>query len=512
MKRFFISAIVSMGCFMAHAQSITIPTVDIIPGGTKTVEVSIPSGTSYTAFQFDVATPEGISLKEASINGPETRKITSGTVNGKYRVLSYDMENKTLGSSEVLSLTFEAATTVESGDADAGVSGIVIVDPQGTAPQTADGTFAFKVGEVESVTISAAGQAIICSEKNLDFSEVTGVKAYIATGHDKVSGKIWLTRVTDVPAGEAVLLMGNEGTYPVPVTTERKAIYKNMLVGSKEGATIYKDGGENVTNYILSKPEGKEVGFYYAKEAGSSIRPGGGYLPLPTTIDASGEAGSTVTITMNKYGMKSYCPSQSLDFSEVEGMKAYIATGYTKSGVIRLTRVNQAPKGLGVLLMAPAEQKEYTVKTASLQQCYANMFKGTLEETTIYQVEDDAIVNYYVSAVNEKVGYYLASTSGTTIFANGSWLPVPKYMTFLAEANATRGVFDIPENLSISKTDEMISISLFQSIGGDDVITGISRVASEVGNDVWYNLKGQRIDTPTRKGLYIKNGQKVVVK
>ena len=85
-------------------------------------------------------------------------------------------------------------------------------------------------------------------------------------------------------------------------------------------------------------------------------------------------------------------------------------------------------------------------------------------------------------------------------------------MTFLAEANATRGVFDIPENLSISKTDEMISISLFQSIGGDDVITGISRVASEVGNDVWYNLKGQRIDTPTRKGLYIKNGQKVVVK
>ena len=500
-----------MGCFMAHAQSITIPTVDIFPGGTKTVEVSIPSGTSYTAFQFDVATPEGISLKEASINGPETRKITSGEVDGKYRVLSYDMENKTLGSSEVLSLTFEAATTVESGDADAGVSGIVIVDPQGTAPQTADGTFAFNVGEVESVTITAAGQAIICSEKNLDFSEVTGVKAYIATGHDKVSGKIWLTRVTDVPAGEAVLLMGNEGTYPVPVTTEKKAIYKNLLVGSKEGTTVYQNDGEN-TNYILSKPEGKEVGFYYAREAGSTIRPGGGYLPLPTTIAASGEAGSTVKITMNKYGMKSYCPSQSLDFSEVEGMNAYIATGYTKNGVIRLTRVKQVPKGVSVLLMAPAEEKDYTVNTASLQQCYANMFKGTLEETTIYQVEDD-IVNYYISVKNDAAGYYLASTSGTKILANGSWLPVPKSMTFLAEGNATRGVLDIPESLSVSQTDEMISISLLQGIGGDDDdVTGISRVVSEVGNDAWYNLKGQRIDIPTRKGLYIKNGQKVVVK
>lgn len=509
MKRFFISAIVSMGCFMAHAQSITIPTVDIFPGGTKTVEVSIPSGTSYTAFQFDVATPEGISLKEASINGPETRKITSGTVNGKYRVLSYDMENKTLGSSEVLSLTFEAATTVESGDADAGVSGIVIVDPQGTAPQTVDGTFAFNVGEVESVTISAVGQAIICSEKNLDFSDVAGVKAYIATGHDKVSGKIWLTRVTDVPAGEAVLLMGNEGTYPVPVATERKAVYKNMLVGSKEGVTIYKDGGDDVTNYILSKPEGKEVGFYYAKAAGSTIRPGGGYLPLPTTITASGEAGSTVKITMNKYGMKSYCPSQSLDFSEVEGMNAYIATGYTKSGVIRLTRVKQAPKGLGILLMAPAEEKEYTVKTASLQQCYANMFEGTLEGKTIYKVEDD-IVNYYVSVKNDNIGYYLASASGTNMPANSSWIPVPKSMTSIA--NATRGISDISESVWAIQTDEMISINLFQSIGGDDEITGISHVASEVGNDVWYNLKGQRIDAPTRKGLYIKNGQKVVVK
>ena len=29
-------------------------------------------------------------------------------------------------------------------------------------------------------------------------------------------------------------------------------------------------------------------------------------------------------------------------------------------------------------------------------------------------------------------------------------------------------------------------------------------------DDVWYNLNGQRIATPTRKGLYIKNGKKVM--
>jgi len=83
MKRFFISAMVSMGCFMAHAQSI-IPTVNIVPGGTKTVDVTIPSGTSYTAFQFDVALPTGVSLKSATFKSKgETREITSGKVGSK---------------------------------------------------------------------------------------------------------------------------------------------------------------------------------------------------------------------------------------------------------------------------------------------------------------------------------------------------------------------------------------------------------------------------------------------
>lgn len=32
------------------------------------------------------------------------------------------------------------------------------------------------------------------------------------------------------------------------------------------------------------------------------------------------------------------------------------------------------------------------------------------------------------------------------------------------------------------------------------------------GNDVWYNLSGQRVCAPTKKGLYIRNGKKIVLK
>ena len=116
MKRFFISVIVAMGCFMAHAQSITIPTVNIAPGGEKSVDVTIASGTDYTAFQFDVTLPTGVSLKEATVKSSgETREITSGEVGGKYRVLSYATDNKKFGESEVLSLTFAATSTATSG-------------------------------------------------------------------------------------------------------------------------------------------------------------------------------------------------------------------------------------------------------------------------------------------------------------------------------------------------------------------------------------------------------------
>ena len=48
----------------------------------------------------------------------------------------------------------------------------------------------------------------------------------------------------------------------------------------------------------------------------------------------------------------------------------------------------------------------------------------------------------------------------------------------------------------------------------NDGTTGIHAVNSEEGivnSDVWYNLQGRRIEKPTKAGLYIKNGKKVIV-
>jgi hypothetical protein len=89
-----------------------------------------------------------------------------------------------------------------------------------------------------------------------------------------------------------------------------------------------------------------------------------------------------------------------------------------------------------------------------------------------------------------------------------------------AELSAGTAYLSVPSSIIKASTrfdsdefkvtmEESEVITMKANIGGT---TGISRVASEVGNDVWYNLNGQRIDTPTKKGLYIKNGKKVIVK
>ena len=50
----------------------------------------------------------------------------------------------------------------------------------------------------------------------------------------------------------------------------------------------------------------------------------------------------------------------------------------------------------------------------------------------------------------------------------------------------------------------------------DDIITGIKVINNtnhnRVGNNKWYNLNGQQMDAPTKQGLYIINGKKIIIK
>lgn len=486
---------VSMGCFMAHAQSITIPTVNIIPGTEKSVDVTIADANKYTAFQFDVALPTGVSLKEATIKGKgETREITSGKVGDKYRVLSYAKDNAKLGATEVLSLTFEAATTFEAdGQGTVAKGDIVLVDPEGKQPEpetVTGGTVAIKVAESVSVTVGATEVATYVGDKDLDFTD-SKVKAYIATGYDYKSNDILLTRVMDVPANTPILLLGGADTYKIPVSTSRIYYPDNFMKGKATAAQAVDHTGKYINMQLKS---GEFIGL------GTNITevPAGKcYLQVPASVTPA--AGDDFSFTMGANGIKSYTGKYDLDFTGKE-VKAYVVTGYDKDNTIWLTRVMKVSANTPLVLLGEAN-KAYTVPSTEQKTSYVNMLRGDANNVTTVTKEANGFKNLLL-----KSGQYVGLTDESVDLPAGlSYLPVPK--SILA---ATRGEFANEPQYNLAEA-EVITIKAI--IGGeDDGTTGIKRVDSEVDNDVWYNLKGQRIDTPTRKGLYIKNGKKVVVK
>lgn len=105
---------------------------------------------------------------------------------------------------------------------------------------------------VEAIATNTHGNASHVASKALDFSNVDGLKAYIATAADAEG--ITLAEVTAVPAGTAFVVQATEKsaqTYYIPTTTENVNIGTNVFQGSNTDTAT----ADNAT-YALSKSKG----------------------------------------------------------------------------------------------------------------------------------------------------------------------------------------------------------------------------------------------------------------
>ncbi len=180
---------------------------------------------------------------------------------------------------------------------------------------------------------------------------------------------------------------------------------------------------------------------------------------------------STVAKTISAAGYATYCSPYALDFSNVQGLKAYIAVA--DGAAVSFTQVQDVPANTGVLLKGEAGEYNIAVAASSETNVANNAFIGVLENT---QVAAGAFV---LMNGEQGVGFY-KTTQEFTVGANTAYLP--------ALAGGAR-FFGFDSNVS----------------------TSINTVASEQHNGEVYNLQGQRIVAPA-KGLYIVNGKKVVLK
>jgi hypothetical protein len=119
-------------------------------------------------------------------------------------------------------------------------------------------------------------------------------------------------------------------------------------------------------------------------------------------------------------------------------------------------------------------------------------------------------INYYLSKGDAGVGFYrVTKAEGVTIGANRCYLPILN-----RESAGTRSESSEKSQITFEESDEVIGIPLLRGIGGDDdgttSIKDLTPALSE-GEGEWYTLQGQRVAKPG-KGVYIRNGKKVVIK
>ena len=154
-------------------------------------------------------------------------------------------------------------------------------------------------------------------------------------------------------------------------------------------------------------------------------------------------------VTISAAGQVPYFSDKNLDFTDKPELNAYVATGYDKEkGTIWLTRVKQVPAETGFLLVGdPGDYDIPTIDGVS-DVYYKNMFKGTLEGTTLYTTDGD-YTNYYLSKGDAGVGFYkVTKAEGVKVGANRCYLPI---------------LTEIPANGSTGDT-ELIKVSAAKQV------------------------------------------------
>ena len=280
-----------------------------------------------------------------------------------------------------------------------------------------------------------------------------------------------------------VIEFGNKGTGGVLVSLDKK-----MQVGTVITVNMY-----NTTTgrgFYLKTASGTSVATLSLGEA--NVNYSSSY-----TVTANDGLAGTNSFTLNRYNncylisltvancaneyvitpvydMSTYVTPAALDFSGVDGLTAYVATG-KGTGTVVMSPVTAVPADTPLLLVGTAGTP-YSVPVAAEASAPGTNYLKKGPQTFTGDEEDK-----YILWTDGK--FHLVAAG--TLAANKAYLD-------LAEAGA--------RELSI----------VFEGEGETTAINAALMNNERMNNEV-YNLNGQRVAQPT-KGLYIVNGRKVVIK
>lgn len=166
----------------------------------------------------------------------------------------------------------------------------------------------------ESATITSAGWATYVTKGDVEFTG-TDVEAYAAKYADD---KITLTKVNAAPAGSALVIKGNEGTYELSAAATTPASLDNDLQAATADVTA--DGSQ----YILAQLSDGAVGFAQA-EPKSTIAAGKAYLVITATTTTQAKSfyaiGGNETTGINNIAVEKAALSEDAPMYNLAGQK-----------------------------------------------------------------------------------------------------------------------------------------------------------------------------------------------
>ena len=223
-------------------------------------------------------------------------------------------------------------------------------------------------------------------------------------------------------------------------------------------------------------------------------------LDPQSDITASGSLSSTKSqvrlvvdphekIEMNAHGIMTYASDNALDFSNVSGLRAHYASNFEltegHNGVLTMTKAEEVPASEGLMLKGTANETFYVPIIETASPLAGNLLVGLTTATSVDPVAGD-YTNFILSKQNDAIAWYkLANTY--ELRANSAYLHLLTADVFGARA---------------------ITMDF-----GDGEVTNIDQITDDAADGDWYTIDGLKLDKkPTKKGVYVTNGHKVVVK
>ena len=261
-----------------------------------------------------------------------------------------------------------------------------------------------------------------------------------------------------------------------------------MTAATDYSLTLQKKGeGETPTwTDVNVEQDGLSVGIFRYQVTGTGLYDGIAY-----TNEFQLFEGYEVVIPAGEYA--TYYKDEALRVED-ETIEIYTITAVEDSKAVLSEKLDASKANMPILVKNTSNEQ----KTVLLIPCnepelaitVADEFVGTLGNTT-FSEDDMKAADYYVCNGKE----FIKVRGAGTLAANMAYL---KFVTVQQQLNA-------PQYINI-----VMGGDLGEGTTGVDLIDNGKLI---IDNDGWYDLNGRKLQgKPSQKGIYIKNGKKVVVK